>query len=44
MWSPISPSPAWRSSPGGEDPADHDIVHALGNPIVIFGEIPDHFC
>jgi hypothetical protein len=28
---------------GGEDPADHDVVHALGNPIVIFGEIPDHF-
>jgi hypothetical protein len=27
----------------GEDPADHDVVHAPGNPIVIFGEIPDHF-
>jgi hypothetical protein len=28
---------------GAEDPADHDVVHALGNPIVVFGEIPDHF-
>jgi hypothetical protein len=27
---------------GGEDPADHDLVHTLGNPVVIFGEIPDH--
>jgi hypothetical protein len=28
---------------GAEDPADHDVVHALGNPIVVFGEVPDHF-
>jgi hypothetical protein len=27
---------------GGEDPVDHDVIHALGNPIMIFGEIPDH--
>jgi hypothetical protein len=27
-----------------EDPADNDIVHALGNPIMIFAEMPGHFC
>jgi hypothetical protein len=25
------------------DPADNDIVHALGNPIMIFAEMPGHF-
>ena len=26
--------------PRSENPADHDIVDALGNPVVIFGEVP----
>jgi hypothetical protein len=38
------PQPGLEIWSGGEEPADHDVVHALGNPIVIFGEIPDHFC
>jgi hypothetical protein len=28
----------------GEDPADHDVSHALGNPIAIFCQIPGLFC
>jgi hypothetical protein len=27
-----------------EDPADHDVIHVLGNPIAIFYQIPGHFC
>jgi hypothetical protein len=27
----------------GENPADHDLADALGNPFVIFDEAPDQF-
>jgi hypothetical protein len=26
----------------GKDPVNH-VVHVLGNPVVIFGQCPDHF-
>lgn len=29
--------------PRSENPADHDIIDASGNPVAIFGEVPDQF-
>jgi hypothetical protein len=31
-----------QSQPGREDPLDDDVVHALGDPVAIFEEIPGH--
>ena len=32
-----------KVQPGGEHPADHDVVQALGDPVVIIDEAPGHF-